>query len=50
MFSGLGRTTCECWGLVGPGEEIGKEGKVYKDKSNAQAKEEKCAHDRVKEC
>ena len=32
---------------VGPGEELGKEGKVYKDKSGVQAKEEKCAYDRV---
>ena len=34
--------------VVGPGEERGKEGKVYKDKSNAQEKQEKCVHDRVK--
>lgn len=30
------------------GEERGKEGKAYKDKLDAQAKEKKCTRDRVK--
>ena len=33
---------------VGPGEDIGKEGKVYKDKYDVQAKEKMCVCDRVK--
>ena len=35
-------------GFVGRGNALGKEGKIYKDKSSVQEKEEKCARDREK--